>query len=252
MTSQWTSGPYDYGSVMHYRAIGRMETIPPGIVLHKGGPQLGTTSDTGLSAGDIDGVSRLYGTIPTKTTVAANVAGLLIEVDGRGYTAPHSFDWEPGSIHTIGTVSPQKLGIDYFRYLFAKWSDGGAQTHSVTASSETTVFIANFSEQIRPDPSVHPSEGGTVRFDPPSVDGFYPRFSFIKAIAEPAAGFSFEHWKPWSFFPYAGGFSSNPALDRVGPSYQAFFTRRRRHARHHRFRRAHYNHGEFHEAGCIG
>ena len=32
------SGPYDYGSVMHYRWIGTLETIPPGIELGRGGP----------------------------------------------------------------------------------------------------------------------------------------------------------------------------------------------------------------------
>ena len=225
------SGPYDYGSNMHYSWLGTLVTIPPGITLGAGGQQLGTGSSTGLSAGDIDGVSRLYGTIPTRTTVSANVAGLLIEVDGETYTAPHRFDWEPGSIHTLGVASPQRLpgpefaiGDDYTRYLFAKWSDGGAQSHSVTASSETTVFIANFIEQIRPEVTAHPPEGGTVRLDPPAVDGFYPWFSLVKAYAEPAEGFSFEHWKPWWFLPLRGGFSSNPALAHVGQSYPAYFS----------------------------
>ena len=219
------SGPYDYGSVMHTYWVGAVETIPPGIKIGKGGPQLGTTSDRGLTAGDIDGISRLYGRIPTRTTVTANVEGLLIEVDGATYTAPHSFDWEPGSIHTIGVASPQKdvRGIDFIRYLFAKWSDGGAQSHSVTASSATNVFIANFIEQFRPEPIVEPPHGGTVRFDPPSADGFYPRLSFIRAFAEPAEGFSFERWRP-TFLPRGGGYSSNPVLFRVVQRYPALFT----------------------------
>ena len=97
----------------------------------------------------------------------------MIEVDGETYTAPHSFDWAPGTSHTIGTPAPQKIpGADYFRYLFAKWSDGGAQSHSVTASSETTVFIANFIGQERQSKgySSYPPRAGTFRFDPPSAE----------------------------------------------------------------------------------
>ena len=224
-------GPYDYGSVMHATFRGsRLNTIPPGIALGQGGPRPGSSSDRGLSPGDIDGISRLYGKIPTRTTVTTNLAGLMIEVDGEAYIAPHSFDWAPGSSHTIGVSSPQKLpgadnfiGADYLRFLFAKWSDGGAQSHSVTASPSTTVFIANFIEQIRSEYS--PPQGGTVRFDPPSAaDGFYTIHSFVKTIAEPAEGFSFERWG--GGFSIGGGFSTNPRLSSVYQHHPALFTRR--------------------------
>ena len=227
-------GPYDYGSVMHATFRGsRLNTIPPGIALGQGGPRPGSSSDRGLSPGDIDGISRLYGKIPTRTTVTTNLAGLMIEVDGEAYIAPHSFDWAPGSSHTIGVSSPQKLpgadnfiGADYIRFLFAKWSDGGSQSHLVTASSSTTVFIANFIQQIRPELSAEPPQGGTVRLDPPSADGFYTLFSFVKSIAEPAEGFSFEGWKPSWFTQTGGGFSTNPTLSSVYQHHPALFTRR--------------------------
>ena len=229
-------GPYNNGSIMHYAWTGSLRTIPPGIVLGEGGLLIGTGSGRGLSAGDIDGVSRLYGKIPTRTTVTTNLAGLTIEVDGETYIAPHSFDWVPGSSHTIGVSSPQvdvydhyrgrSRSIDFIRYLFAKWSDGGAQSHSVTASSETTVFIANFIEQIRPEPRAHPPQGGTVRLDPPSADGFYTVRSLVKSIAEPAEGFSFERWKPFWFQQVVQGFSLNPALSSASQNYPALFTRR--------------------------
>ncbi len=76
------SGPYDYGSVMHYPCVETMVTIPPGIPCGSGA----------LSAGDIDGVKRLYGKTPAETRITTNPAGLLIEVDGETYTAPHRFD----------------------------------------------------------------------------------------------------------------------------------------------------------------
>ena len=158
----------------------------------------------------------------------------MIEVDGETYIAPHSFDWAPGTRHTISVASPQhdvydhyygeSWSIDWRRYLFAKWSDGGAQTHFVTASPSTTVIIANFIRQIRPELSVDPPQGGTVRFDPPSADGFYTYHSFVEAIAEPAEGFSFERWGGSHIT--GGGVSTNPALSSVSQHHRALFTQR--------------------------
>ena len=197
------SGPYDYGSVMHYTFHGSIKTIPPGIRMGNGGQHVKgiESGGRGLSPADIDGVSRLYGVIPSETTITTNRAGLEIEVDGVIYKAPHSFDWSPGSIHTITAPSPQKhpghensIGGDYLRYLFANWSDGGAQSHTVAASPANTVFIANFTDQYKPTVGAHPVDSGSVHLEPRSLDGFYARYSFVTATAKPADGFSFERW----------------------------------------------------------
>lgn len=73
------TGPYDYASTMHYslrvasgNGLTAAETIPPGI----------SVPASGLSAGDIDGVARLYGMPPTATTVTANPPRLRVLVDG--------------------------------------------------------------------------------------------------------------------------------------------------------------------------
>ena len=223
------SGPYDYGSVMHYTFHGPIKTIPPGIRMGDGGQQITKSSERGLSPADIDGVSRLYGVIPSETTITTNRAGLEIEVDGVIYKAPHSFDWSPGSIHTITVPSPQKhpgyeysIGGDYSRYLFANWSDGGAQSHTVAASPANTVFIANFIVQYKPTVAAHPVDSGSVHLEPRSLDGFYASYSFVTATAKPADGFSFERWgRPeWE----NAGHSLNPVRDMVGGSTDAMFT----------------------------
>ena len=67
-----------------------------------------------------------------------------------------------------------------------------------------------------------PLRDGIFRFDPPSASGFYTLDSFVKAIAEPAEGFSFERWGSWS---PGNGPASNPALQRVWWNETALFTR---------------------------
>jgi len=137
------TGYYDFGSIMHYGATGftrngqdSMETVPVGIPIGQ---------RTALSAGDIDGISRAYGFIPTATTIATVPSGLPITVDGVGAVSPKAYDWAPGTTHTIA-VSPQVDSGDP-RYVFVRWSDGGAASHTITADSGQTVFLAAYQVQ---------------------------------------------------------------------------------------------------------
>ncbi|HSW44455.1 MAG TPA: M12 family metallopeptidase, partial [Phycisphaerae bacterium] len=184
------SGPYDYGSIMHYGAYdfsrngeATIETIPPGIPIRIA---------TGLSEGDIDGVRRLYGRPPSATAITTNPPGLQVIVDGETLTAPVSLDWAPGSVHTIGVVSPQ--GDAFLRYRFGRWSDDGAETHQVAASPSPTIFTANFVEQYKADPWSFPTGGGAVEVSPNSPDGFYASRSSIQLKAVPAEGHYFLNW----------------------------------------------------------
>ncbi len=215
-------GPYDYGSIMHYSAYDfsrndqpTIETIPPGLPIGQ---------RVGLSAGDIDGVARLYGPMPGMTTISTNPEGLDVEVDGMMFTTPQSFDWALGTSHTIGVPSTQ--GDDTERFSFAKWSDGGDREHTVAASSVTTVFTAHFIQEFQVESGARPPAGGTVTIAPPSADGFYVARTPIEVTAVPAEGYAFGQWLG-DLRDEHHGLSGNPARLPSVPddlNYTAIFT----------------------------
>jgi hypothetical protein len=77
--------------------------------------------------------------------VQPNPSGLWLTVDGTYYTGAQTFNWTPGSNHSIGTASPQSGGTGV-QYLLSSWSDGGAISHTITPVSSTT-YTANFTTQ---------------------------------------------------------------------------------------------------------
>ena len=133
--------PYDYASIMHYgeyadsaeRRGPSIETIPPGIPIGQ---------RTGLSPGDIDAVSHMYGMPPKYITIATHTAGLKIIVDGVEYQAPRKFDWKAGSTHSI--EAPAEQSSEGKRYEFGRWNDDGPPVHTITVSQEQTIYTANF------------------------------------------------------------------------------------------------------------
>ena len=63
-----------------------------------------------------------------------------------------------GSTNTISAPSPQTVGGA--QYVFASWSDGGAQSHNITANTSTT-FTASFNGPPRND--ARPTISGEAR-----------------------------------------------------------------------------------------
>jgi uncharacterized protein (TIGR03437 family) len=189
LSSTKDAGYYDFDSIMHYGATGftrngldSMETVPVGIPI---GQRLG------LSAGDIDGISRAYGLTQTATTIATVPSGLPITVDGVAAVSPKSFDWAPGSMHTIAV--PTLAGAADPRYVFVRWSDGGDPSHTITASSDQTVICAVYQTQHKFSQGVG-SGSGTVTAFPVSGDGYFPERQPVRITATPAEGSQFIRW----------------------------------------------------------
>ncbi len=156
--------------------------------------------------------------IPIGVTVQTSINGLAFTVDGQTYNSTQIFAWEPGSSHTIATTSPQNGPTDT-RYYFSSWSDGGAISHTITATNGTT-YTAKFGTQYYL--TMKAGTGGSVTPN----SGWRTAGTNVLLTATPAKDYSFLHWA----INYRGGDSysttNNPAsitMDRPVTATAVFF-----------------------------
>jgi len=125
-----------------------------------------------------------------QTTVATSPSGLAITVDGQSLTAPQTFNWVPGSNHTIAVASPLN-GPAGTHYVWSNWSDAGAISHGIATASAATTYTANFSTQYLLTLAAAPSGGGTLTANPVSSDGYYASGASVQVTAAANPGFQF-------------------------------------------------------------
>jgi regulation of enolase protein 1 (concanavalin A-like superfamily) len=78
-------------------------------------------------------------------TFQSNPSGLQLTVGSSSGAAPFNRTVIIGSRNSVSAPSPQKVRGK--TYLFASWSDGGAQTHIITAPANATTYTATFNRQ---------------------------------------------------------------------------------------------------------
>jgi M6 family metalloprotease-like protein/uncharacterized repeat protein (TIGR02543 family) len=136
-------------------------------------------------------------------TIATSPSGRQITADGNTYTAPQTFNWTPGSSHTIAVSSPQS-GDSGIQYAFSSWSDGGDQTHTVTAPSSSTTYTAYFNTQYLLTTYADPTQG-TMAVDPVGESAicialagyncyWYNSGQNVTLTATAASGYTFTGW----------------------------------------------------------
>ncbi|GAA1286252.1 PQQ-dependent sugar dehydrogenase [Saccharothrix xinjiangensis] len=76
-------------------------------------------------------------------TFASSPSGLQLSVGGTAQTTPFTRTVIVGSNNSISAPSPQGSAL-VFRYRYSNWSDGGAQTHNITAPATATTYQANY------------------------------------------------------------------------------------------------------------
>jgi len=143
---------------------------------------------------------------PVQVTVQTSQAGLSFSVDGNTYTAAQTFSWQAGSSHTIATTSSQSCGTGV-RYLWVNWSGGGAISHTVTPTTNTT-YTANFNTQYFL--TMNHNTGGTVT----PGNGWKASGATISITATPATGYHFTNWTGTGTGSFSG--TTNPASITMG------------------------------------
>jgi len=91
-----------------------------------------------------------YQSLLASVTLQTSPAGLSLTADtATCASAPCTYMWAPGSIHTIAAPSPQQLnGITYG---FSSWSDGGGASHNITVPSTAATYTASFVPATDPE-----------------------------------------------------------------------------------------------------
>ena len=175
-----------------------------------------------VEAFDNDGnstVSPVYyfkWTSTVAVTVQANPSGRSFSVDGTTYTSSQTFNWTPGSSHTIATTSTQS-GSTGVQYVWSSWSDGGAMSHTVSPASGTT-YTANFTTQYYL--TMNAGTGSTVS---PS-SGWRNSGASVSISTTPNSGYSFSSWAGSGSGSYSGSSSSSSVTMNAPITETASFT----------------------------
>jgi hypothetical protein len=138
--------------------------------------------------------TTIQSTVPI--TFATSPAGLQVTVDSTTYTAPTTFNWTPGSQHSLSVPTPQYSGL-YSRYVF-----NGTQNQTITTPSSSYTFAANLSTQY--DLTMAAGTGGSVS----PIGGWYDSGSVVAIGATPTSGYSFSSWAGSGTGSYSGTINS--------------------------------------------
>ena len=79
----------------------------------------------------------------TVNITLASDNGLTLMLDGQPVSGRLTIPAVVGMDRTIGAPSPQTLSSNRI-FVFASWSDGGAQTHTIRVPAGNSTYTANF------------------------------------------------------------------------------------------------------------
>jgi hypothetical protein len=132
----------------------------------------------------------LLGGAGSDLTILTDPAQLQVVVNGRGAeVAPQTLDLPSGTAG-IDAPSPQ-AGPPGIQYVFANWSDGGAESHTIAVGTTPTVYTATFVTQYELTATQYPIPGGAVT---PASGAYFNPGAVITLTATPNAPYVFTSW----------------------------------------------------------
>ena len=165
----------------------------PAPVMNSDGGFPGFTIDSIRLTGGADSEMAFRLRFGALTIVRGSDTNAVVQVDGNSFNVFRDL-FDNGSSHTVNDtnqVSPD--GRRRFRFL--SWSDGGAQSHSITGSLAGATITANLSSDYKLIATA--VTGGTIQADT-NVDlaggAFIPSGRAVTLTATAAAGNSFSGW----------------------------------------------------------
>src|SRR5205807_2194261 len=87
-------------------------------------------------------------------------SGLSVVADGQTYTSPRTLRVISGTPHQLSVASPQP-GTSQTQYAFSAWTQGGAQTQTVTPNANSA-YTVKFNTQYQLSTDVWVAGTGTV------------------------------------------------------------------------------------------
>jgi hypothetical protein len=127
--------------------------------------------------------------VVTIAVTSSTTGSGFLSVDGTPIVTPQTYSWTLGTTHAIAALNPVS-GATGVQYVWQSWTDGGAQSHTITVSSALTTFTATYQQQYQL--TINATLGGTT--SPPPGSYWYDSGQSISVTAMANSGYDFSNW----------------------------------------------------------
>ena len=151
----------------------------------------GSASSTTATINGPGTITAHFSLIPVGITITSDPAGSgYVTVAGGPVESSQTFEWAPGSTHTITATSPKSIGSGA-QLVFSSWSDGGAQSHTYTTPGSSATVTASYTLQYQVSFVVLPVSGAATTSPSGTV---WANAGTLAVQAAPQGAYNFQEW----------------------------------------------------------